>query len=87
MSTPKLTNHARERCVEMHISTKRAKRVVRNADVRRPAERGAVLATWQGDPAIAVIYVEDQEPVPLITSVVWRTREQYERKEGGYDIV
>ena len=87
-ATPRLSHHARERCAEMQVSTKRAKRIVRSADLRRPARDGAVIATSQDDPAIAVVYVSEGEGErPLITSVVWRTTEKYQREEGGYRVV
>lgn len=40
MSTPRLTEHARARCVEMGISTKVAKRIVQNPTMTYPGPSG-----------------------------------------------
>lgn len=68
----------------MGVLTRRAKRVVQRADVRRPGRRGddEVLATWTGDPDIAVVYADGSPPT--IITVVWRTVDDYTRVKGGF---
>lgn len=82
--TPQLSPHARARCTQMGLNTKRAKRVLQNADVRRaantPVSRGnRMLAKWDGDPEICVVY-EPGDPDVIIT-VIWNTGEKYVRPE------
>jgi hypothetical protein len=77
--TPVLTEHARERCREMGISTKVAKWIVLHADVRRPGKPGsdALIATSDEHPGYAVVYAPEQPP--LVITVVFRTVENYMR--------
>lgn len=83
-STPTLTEHARERCIEMGISTKVAKFIVLNASVRRPGRAGsdALIATCDTYPDYAVVYAPEQPP--LIITVVFRTTENYVRAGASY---
>lgn len=74
--TPRLTHHARQRCQEMGLTTKRAKRVVQNADVvypGRPTACGELtsVALWDEDPEIAVVFVPDDERGARILTVLW----------------
>lgn len=78
MNTPRLTRHARERCEEMGISTRVAKRIVQHADIRYPAQRNGTAATSKRHPEYTVIYVVE-DGVPIILTVVFRTTEQYVR--------
>jgi hypothetical protein len=82
--TPRLSEHARVRCGEMGVGTKRVKAIVRTADVRRPS-RGLVMATRKDEPDIAVLY-EDSDP-PVVVSVLWRTADDYVRKGSGFTTV
>lgn len=78
--TPKLTTHARERCVEMGISTKIAKWIVRHADLRRPGNPGTdtVVATSRRYPDYAVVYAEE-EGAPVVITVLFNTVQFYAR--------
>ena len=68
----------------MGISTKVAKHIVMNADVRRPSKK-LIIATWDKQPRLAVLY-EDVDP-PVIVSVLFRTREKYARKGKSFTTV
>lgn len=79
--TPVLTDHARSRCREMGVSTKRAKRVVADPSITyrgslryRPGRRVAVRC----DDSIAVVF-EPGDPARIIT-VLWHAAEA--RQEG-----
>ncbi len=74
--TPVLTHHARQRCQEMGISTKVAKRIVQRPNLRRPGNpgTGAVVATSYDHPGYAVVYVEDAGPTATIVTVLFDTR-------------
>lgn len=76
-TTPRLSYHARQRCAEMGVTTKRAKRIVQDPDLVRPAQ-GALMAVSDADPDIAVVFTE--ETPPTIITVVWRTYETYDRE-------
>jgi hypothetical protein len=84
-ATPRVSPHARQRCQEMGISTKRAKRVVMRPDIVRPANRpgrpkGAYkMAVSDADPEIAVVFIETRCDRPVIVTVLWRTYETYDR--------
>ena len=85
--TPKLTRHAVQRCAEMGISTKVAKRIIRNANTIRPTVSNgnrACLATCEipelRDYAV-VFYPTDP---PIVLTVVFRTDEQYIRVGTEY---
>lgn len=78
--TPGLTRHARERCAEMGISTKVAKRIVRYGEVAypgTPSEHGpSMVVLWSGDPHYAVVATADRS---LVLTVLFNTPEYYER--------
>jgi len=81
--TPRMTQHARDRCREMGVKAKRAKAVVRKAEINRPTmdsdgRKGRVQASWSGDPEICVIY-EPAEP-PIIVTVIWNTGKKTTRE-------
>jgi predicted nucleotide-binding protein len=78
-STPHLTPHARDRCLEMGISTKRAKRVVQQQVLKyvsNAAHDNGAFIVMSHDADIAVVWQEDRN---LILSVLHRTQEVYER--------
>lgn len=83
MTTPVLTKHARERCAEMGISTKIAKRIVQNARVtyRGTNVRGgdSRIALCCDYPGYAVVFTEQVDGPPLIITVVFNTPGQYVR--------
>ena len=82
--TPVLCEHARERCAEMGISTKVAKRIVREAAVVRPgmAHSDRLVAVSDTYPAYAVVYVPGEPD--LIVTVLFRTQVLYLRDGSGY---
>lgn len=82
MATPRLTFHARERCREMGIRTKRVKDIVRMPDLVRTAQDGNLIAVTDNEPDIAVVYSPEEPPV--IISVLWRTYQDYERDGQTY---
>lgn len=75
--TPRLSEHARQRCREMGVTTHRVKRILRDPDLSYASGRGKV-AWRRDDPAIAVVYVMDGA-TPFALTVVPRTQERYER--------
>ena len=70
----------------MNVQTKRVKRIVRAADLRRPAigGDGAMIAVRDDEPDISVLYVAEQYAWPLIITVLWRTESDYIRVPGGF---
>lgn len=83
-ATPVLTDHARSRCREMGVSTKRAKRVVADPSITyrgslryRPGRRVAVSAA----DTIAVVFEPGRHGhPPVIVTVLWHAAEA--RQEG-----
>jgi hypothetical protein len=84
--TPRMTKHARERCVEMGISTKVAKAIVRNVDMTYSGspkhDNDAMLAYCDQHPDHVVVFAMDED-VPVILTVLPRTNEYYQRPEHG----
>jgi hypothetical protein len=76
-ATPVLSRHARQRCLEMGISTKVAKRIVQRPNLRRPGNpgTGTVVATSYEHPGYAVVFVHPPEQAPLVVTVLFDTRE------------
>jgi hypothetical protein len=84
--TPKLSVHARVRCLEMGISTKRAKRVVQNRTGTYPGapkhcNNGRMV--FSADPDIAVVW--DPETNHILT-VLPRVQEEYVRTPDGFEV-
>jgi hypothetical protein len=81
--TPRLTNHARNRCAEMGLSTKVAKAIVQNPTITRPSRNAkgesATIATSKHVPEYAVVYVMDGD-TPIILTVVFATTANYTRQ-------
>jgi hypothetical protein len=65
MATPVLSEHARQRCAEMGISTKVAKRIVQNPGITRPTAKypGCVVIESSVHPQYAVAYCPDANKV------------------------
>lgn len=80
MKTPKISDHAAQRCRQMGISTKVPKYIVRHSSVVRPARTwtGRIMATCEKYPEFAVVYVE-KDTGPVVVTIVWRLTEDYER--------
>jgi hypothetical protein len=78
-ATPRLTLHARERCAEMGISTKRAKRVVKERRlvyISNLDHDNDAFVVMSDDPDICVVW---KEHTNLILTVLPRTQEEYVR--------
>lgn len=87
MLTPRLTEHARQRCAEMGISTKVAKRIVQHADLTRGSGKGAPdcrIARCSDYPEYAVLYNPYQEERPVIVTVLFQTEADYVRQGETY---
>lgn len=86
--TPRISQHARERCAEMGISTKIAKQIIRRPDLIRPSrsvggsEKGLVMVTSDRYPEYAVVYCPADE---VVVTVLFRTCERY-RRDGAHFI-
>lgn len=78
--TPQMSPHARLRCREMGISTKRAKRIFQHHDTRYAAHagyrNGGFTLMWSGEPDIAIVVSQD---MTTVITVLERTQEEYER--------
>ncbi len=85
--TPRLTRHARERCAELGISTKRAKRVVQHRTGSYPSAPGhdnnGIVVTSATETEIAVVWDPDTNQ---ILTVVPRIQETYVRTPNGYEV-
>jgi len=85
-STARLTDHARERCAEMGISTKVVKRIVQNATLRMPAREGP-----RGEPRTMirstthfpeVVVVMDDATQQVVTAMWWSPEQYHPRADG-----
>lgn len=87
MDTPKMTAHARVRCVELGITTKRAKQIVRCRTSTYPSPYGhsnnGVMVMSASDPEIAVVWDPDTNH---ILTVLPRTSEKYVRTTDGFEV-
>lgn len=87
MDTPRLTRHARERCAEMGISTKVAKRIVRYADLTRPGRpnTGLLVSCCDQYPDYIVVHTDPavEDPVYIVT-VSFRCGIEYIRNGTTY---
>lgn len=76
MTTARISEHARERCAQMGVSTKIAKRMVREHTCSWTTASGRVVATSDLYPDLTVVY----EPQPLVVvTVLYRTQDTYVR--------
>jgi hypothetical protein len=78
MTTPRLTDHARDRAKEMGIRTRRVKNAVRNPDLSYASYDDRMVAVDNDDPPIAVVF-HPGDP-PTVVTVLWRTHERWERE-------
>jgi len=85
--TPRLTAHARDRCAELGISTKRAKRVVQQRTGTYPGgtkhDNNGVVVTSATESEIAVVWDPDDN---CILTVLPRVQEDYVRTEDGFEV-
>ena len=83
--TPVLTDHARLRCQQMGVRTRRAKRVVARPDlvIPGPPQYGDnFVASAASDPDIQVAYIVDRGR-KVIKTVLWSDPEHYTRPEAS----
>jgi hypothetical protein len=83
--TPALTDHARLRCIQMEVNTKRVKRIVLRPTmvVPGPPHYGDnYIATADYDPEIQVAYAVDETGRPVVKTVLWSTPEHYTRPDA-----
>ena len=97
--TPRLTDHARERCVQMGITTKVAKRVWQHRTLKRPEcadtdglQSDRVIVTAADHPDYVLIVDETgwfgQGGPPVIVTVLFNAGGRFLRDgEGGYTLV
>jgi hypothetical protein len=85
--TPRLTGHARTRCQELGISTKRAKRIVKNRSSTYPSPWGhdnnGLMVHSASDSEYGVVWDPDTN---CILTVVPRIVEKYTRTKDGYTV-
>ena len=77
--TAKLSEHARRRCLEMHVTTKRVKKLVRQPDITRTSYNGRWLAVSDADPEIAVVYAKAPDGTCTVITVLYRQLDYYRR--------
>lgn len=87
--TPRLTDHARERCVEMAVRTKVVKSILRDPDLDVPSSDrypGFRVATSRSHPDYAVPYFVADDGVPVAVTVLFNTRAPYVRVGATYEL-
>jgi hypothetical protein len=86
--TPVLTEHARERCVQMHVRTREIKRLWRTRGVVRPLQgQDRVVVTSPEVPGYAAV-MDVTGDKPVVVTVLFDEVEEYERDgNGGYRVV
>ena len=84
--TPVLTDHARERCAEMGIPAKLAKRIWRNRTLTRGLhDQHRVIATCADHPDYSLV-VDDTGEVPVIITVLFTCVDKYTREGTTYRV-
>jgi hypothetical protein len=79
-TTARMSFHARQRCAEMRIETKRVKRLLRCADIIRVSYNDRFIAVGDSDPKIAVVYARDPDGTIVVVTVLFRDYEHYDRE-------
>jgi len=77
--TARLTQHARQRCDEMRVGTKRVKQLLRNPDVVRCSYNDRWLAVSDADPEIAVVFARQPDGTCTVITVLYRSYNIYNR--------
>jgi hypothetical protein len=78
--TPRMSAHARQRCAEMGITTKRAKRIVRErvTSYHTQSHRNDGVVCMSDDADLAVVW----DPIRnVVLTVLPRTSDQYSRSQ------
>lgn len=78
-NTARLSQHARHRCAEMHVNTKRVKRLLRSPDITRTSYNDRYLAVADSDPEIAVVYAKHADGTCTVITVLYRQYDTYIR--------
>lgn len=82
--TPRMTQHARDRCAEMGISTKVAKHIWRNRTGTYPGHPGSGRRiAFSANPDYMLVYADTPDG-PVVCSVVFRTDCRYIRNGTTY---
>jgi hypothetical protein len=82
-----MSHHARERCAEMGISTKIAKRIVTDPNRTTYPARPGTMALSALEPEYCAVFLEREDGTVLVLTVLWTTRERYVRKGDHYETV
>jgi len=77
--TARLSPHARQRCLEMHVETKRIKRLLRQPTLTYATYKSRWMATSEADPEIAVVYAKSPDGTLDVITVLVRTYDEYQR--------
>jgi len=77
--TPRLTEHARQRCAEMHVETKRVKRLLQRPTLTYSTHSDRLMATSEADPEIAVVYANSPDGTVTVITVLLRSYDEYKR--------
>ena len=85
-STPRLTDHARQRCYEMDVPTRRAKGAVQSPQMTYPVRDGRLVAISHDEPRLAVVF-EEGEPAVIVTVLAATFRETTRGRDGGVVVV
>ena len=86
--TPIMTQHARERCAEMGISTKVAKRIWQHRTlVRGMDDQHRMVVTSTEHPGYALVVDETGGGAPVVVTVLFAATEQYVREGKTYRVV
>lgn len=84
---PKMTEHARQRCAEMGISTKVAKRMVKNPSVTHTTKKGdgdRIICTSDEYPLYVVVYSVGRDGNIWIITVLFNTQIRYKREGASW---
>lgn len=86
LETPRMTRHALQRCMELGITSKRAKRIVQNRTTMYPSQRShtnnGMIVHSASDTEYGVVW--DPETNTILT-VLPRTHVDYTRTETGWE--
>jgi hypothetical protein len=77
--TARLTPHARARCAEMHVETKRVKRLLRRPTLTYATYADRLMATSEEDPEIAVVFAKGPDGTLDVITVLVRSYDEYSR--------
>lgn len=80
MQTPRLSDHARQRCAEMKVNTKVAKRVWQNRSVCREDVDGRLLVTSVDYPDWLAVVARAELEDPVIVTLLRRTDDWTEER-------